>query len=163
MMESIHISEERLQELANPGFVALSQEKLHLESCEACRAAMSGYRKMYYSLQPALEPVLSLDFADLVMAKLPAPKSEKSIGWYWIPGFLVACLAAFIGIGYIFPDLDGFNYFPKMISGVLAQLKILSGHSATTSTVIWATVAVAIPVIAVADRVLRKRSGKVML
>lgn len=156
MMESQHIEELRLQELAIAGELPTAAERGHLVTCADCRSAISAYQSVYGAVKSTVAVTLPADFADLVMAKLPQAKPEGRFSWVWIPGFVAASTALMLGVGFAFPDAPGF--------GTAAELAKSFWQGATGAVseigsmgLVWGIAGVAIAGFAVLDHILRRK------
>jgi predicted anti-sigma-YlaC factor YlaD len=143
-MTDRHVRDEEIQTFLDGTAADAEVIEGHLETCPQCRDAVETYRRLYAGLAAAEPAVLSADFADRVMARLPEPAAagfraqiKRALAGEGI--FAVAAFAALAAAAIIFikPSLwtDLFHgmfkssgptnqQMAKTAEGVLASLKI---------------------------------------
>jgi len=100
-MNQYHLSDEQIQDyLDNRISDNSSSLTNHLSQCAQCRDQLTLYRELYLLLGKDAVPKLSLDFADRVVAQLPAAGSRR---WEKLEsGFIAAIILVTLAVSTYF-------------------------------------------------------------
>jgi hypothetical protein len=93
-MKALHLTDEEIQEyILNKSAMDLSTNE-HVSTCEECTAKVANYQLFFAAIKQQPQPAFDFDLAELVMAKLPAPKPVTAPGNSFIYIFVMVALAS---------------------------------------------------------------------
>lgn len=98
-MNTLHLTEDRLQIVGLEGELLSAAEKLHLQHCDACREQAAAYAQLFADVTAVPHAGFDFPLEEMVMASLPAarqPRSLQTLGWIIVAVFTGAglCWAA---------------------------------------------------------------------
>ncbi len=98
-----HLTEQDVQIYLDSGRTELAERvEAHIQDCDACRAAVEQYAKLYAAIELTGRKAADGSFADRVMARVAAePLPERSVqrNLYWLLG--VAGVPASLGLAVL--------------------------------------------------------------
>jgi len=108
-----HLQDHQLQDYLDGNIAGTDPVAVHLETCARCQKALAAYRSLYSALENDPGIVLSPDFADNVLNRLPEKKAveipHEAVSRFHIKDSMVMFIAAAAVIAaaiyFISPDL----------------------------------------------------------
>ena len=165
-----HLTDEQLQDYLDGNIGQTDPAALHMDSCPVCRRALEQYKALYAGLESEPDFCLSADFADTVMANLPAEDviiiptrhpiriRESSIAFVVLAA-MVATGIWFLNPVALFQSLSG--WFHSSSAGASQQINtvetFLSGYGNLPLMIFFT--ALAIGVLGTLDKIIHHFKG----